>query len=84
MIQLFVIIQLDLMKEPSKGLSQQEGGNRMLMKDTLRDSKMFEEFMRFTVSEYCSECLFSIIEMMQFKLRCAQISMQGDMCWLLT
>ncbi len=46
-----------------------EQNKHVQMKDTLKESKMFDHFMRSLLKEYCEECLFSIIEMVQFKER---------------
>ena len=40
----------------------------MVMKHTLKESETFDMFMRHLLKEFCSECLLSIIELMQFKI----------------
>eukprot|EP01084_Bolivina_argentea_P079021 143404_1 len=40
---------------------------RTQMRDILMENKMFDGFMRQLLNEYCSECLLSMIEMIQFK-----------------
>jgi len=42
---------------------------KVTMKEALSDIMAFEHFMRWTLKRYCQECLFSIIEMTQFKTK---------------
>jgi len=40
---------------------------RSKMKRTLRDERVFSEFMTILLREYCAECLLSVIEFVQFR-----------------
>jgi len=64
------------LKAQIDALSADERNERLSMRHTLKDSKTFDHFMRWLLKEFCGECMFSIIEMMQFKMKIFKDSVQ--------